>query len=253
MMAWFCPSRVSSAGLVAAALSFLATINVATAGEIAGDSSNPAKNLARLNCGATIDRIGSDGRPIVASTGADAQPAPTTLLLDDDTLSYPLAQGETTFVISFPRVSVLDRFTFVNENAATQGDLTIAVSNYRLSAHSQKWNEVNGRTAFSVKRLIDLSLLGIEARYVKLTFHAAKAGRIAALGLYGGQSLQKFAARQRGAARITKAAAQRLEDMLNFNFANLYARAKIVFVSSGSEVLAKTVIEDTVTTFFFFF
>src|SRR4051812_2304463 len=232
MMARLCPSQVARAGFVMTALCFLATIDLALADELAStafdDSSNPAKNLARLNCGATIDQIGQDGRVIMTSTGAAKEAAPTTLLLDDDTLSYPLAEGDTTFVISFPRVSVLDRFTFVNENAGAQGDLTIAVSNYRLPAQSRKWNEVNGNTAFSGKRLIDLSLLGIEARYVKLTFHVAKGGRIAALGLYGGQSLQKFAARQRGATRITKAAAKRLEDMLNFNFANLYARAQIV-------------------------
>ena len=217
------------------------------------DSSNPAKNLARLNCGATIDRIGSDGRVLTVSTAAEKEAAPTTLLLDDDTLSYPLAEGDTTFVVSFPRVSVLDRFTFVNENAAAQGDVSIAVSNYRLPAHSRRWNEVSAGTAFSGNRLIDLSLLGIEARYVKLTFHAAKAGRIAALGLYGGQSLQKFAARQRGVTRITNtAAARRLEDMLNFNFANVYARAQIVFVSSGAEALAKRMIDDDVITAFEF-
>ncbi len=256
MMAWLCPSRVSRAALMTATLSLFAMIDFAMAGEITSqasdDSSNPAKNLARLNCGATIDRIGPDGRIITTPRGANKEAAPTTLLLDDDTLSYPLAEGETTFIISFPRVSVLDRFTFVNENAEAEGDFTIAVSNYRLAARSQKWNEVNGGTAFSGKRLFDLSLLGIEARYVKLTFHAAKGGRIAALGLYGGQSLQKFAARQRGATRITKAAAERLEDMLNFNFANLYARAQIVFVSSGAEALAKRMIDDDVITSFQF-
>ena len=195
---------------------------------------------------------GKDGRALMAPTGPEKETAPTTLLLDDDTLSYPLPEGATTFVVSFPRVSALDRFTLVNENAAAQGDLTVAVSNYRLSAQSDRWNEVSTGTAFSGKRLIDLSLLGIEARYVKLTFNVEKGGRIAALGLYGGQSLQKFAARQRGAARITKAAARRLEDMLNFNFANVYARAQIVFVSSGSEALAKRMIDDDVITSFEF-
>src|SRR3954453_11572341 len=256
MMNWFFP-QVPRAALVTAAVSLVALSNLVIAAESTSpaseDSSNPAKNLARLNCGATIDRIGPDGRAIMVSSPSEKEAAATTLLLDDDTLSYPLTEGETTFVGSFPRVSVLDRFTFVNENAAAQGAVAIAVSNYRLPALSRRWNEVNASTDFSGQRLIDLSLLGIEARYVNLTFHAAKGGRIAALGLYGGQSLQKFAARQRGVTRITNtAAARRLEDMLNFNFANVYARAQIVFVSSGAEALAKRMIDDDAITFFEF-
>ena len=40
--------------------------------------------------------------------------------------------------------------------------------------------------------------------------------------------------------------------MLNFNFANLYAKARIVFVSSGAEEYAKRMIDDDVITAFQF-
>ncbi len=80
---------------------------------------------------------------------------------------------------------MLDRFTFVNENAAAKGEMKIAVSNYQLPATSGNWTEVNGSVAFASKRLFNLSLVGVEAKYVKLSFKVAKAGRIAALGLYG--------------------------------------------------------------------
>jgi hypothetical protein len=216
------------------------------------DASNPAKNLARMNCGATIETIGADGRAVSGPTTITHESA-AALLLDDDTLSYSLPEGETTLIISFPRTSALGRFTFVNENAAVEGDIDISVSNYRLPARSARWNEVTGNTPFTGKRLFDLSLLGAEARYVKLSFHVAKAGRIAALGLYGSQSLQKFAARQHGVVRVSNTmATRRLEDMLNFNFANLYARARIVFVSSGLEEYAKRMIDDDVITSFQF-
>jgi hypothetical protein len=141
----------------------------------------------------------------------------------------------------------------VNENGSASGEMKVAVSNYRLPARSSKWIEVNGDTSFTGKRLFDLSLTGTEARYVKLSFHVTKAGNIAGLGLYGAQSLQKFAARQRGAIRVTNSAAtRRLEDMLNFNFANLYARARIVFTSSGQAEYAKRMIDDDVITSFQF-
>ena len=252
-MNWFRPFRrvVKATSLLALA----GLTRVTIAGETMDaatfdDLSNPAKNLARMNCGATIDLIGPDGR-IVPVT--DKNSSASALLFDDDTLNYPLPEGDTTFVLSFPRTSTLDRFTFVNENAAAAGEMRIAVSNYRLPANSPKWNEVASSTSFTGKRLFDLSLLGTEARFVRLTFHVTRPGTIAGLGLYGGQSLQKFAARQRGVVRVTNSAAtRRLEDMLNFNFANLYARARIVFVSSGMNESAKRMIDDDVITSFQF-
>jgi hypothetical protein len=247
--------RVSRGFAVVGALILATALNV-FAGEstadpsFSNDLSNPAKNLARMNCGASIDLIGTDGRAMVITT---KESSPSALLLDDDTLNYPLAEGDTTFVLSFPRTSMLDRFTFVNENGSASGEITVAVSNYRLPARSSKWIAVNSGGSFTGKRLFDLSLAGTEARYVKLSFHVTKAGSIAGLGLYGGQSLQKFAARQRGVVRVTNSAAtRRLEDMLNFNFANIYARARIVFISSGSEENAKRMIDDDVITSFQF-
>jgi hypothetical protein len=254
-MSWpYAPRVCRSFAIVAA--SVLATALNLFAGESAVDpttldgASNPAKNLARMNCGASIDLIGADGRIVVVT---NKESSPSALLLDDDTLNYPLPEGDTSFVLSLPRTSILDRLTFVNENGSAAGEMTVAVSNYRLPARSSKWIEVDSGTSFAGKRLFNLSLAGTEARYVKLTFHVTKAGSIAGLGLYGGQSLQRFAARQRGVVRVTNSAAtRRLEDMLNFNFANLYARARIVFISSGSEENAKRMIDDDVITSFQF-
>src|SRR5256714_2455321 len=236
--------------LLATALHVLAGGSTVDLTTTSYDLSNPAKNLARMNCGATIELIGADGRAVVI---ANKDSGPSALLLDDDTLNYPLPEGDTIFVLSFPRTSMLDRFTFVNENSAAAGEMKVAVSNYRLPARSSKWIDVNVGTSFTGKRLFDLPLAGTEARYVKLSFHVTEPGTIAGLGLYGAQSLQKFAARQRGAIRVTNSAAtRRLEDMLNFNFANLYARARIVFISSGPEEFAKRMIDDDVITSFQF-
>jgi hypothetical protein len=246
-----CPAVSGAVGFAALLIISQSVLASETPGTVAlEDSTNPSKNLARLNCGAAIALIGADGR-IVTDTNQDS--TAKTLLLDDDTLSYPISEGDTTFLLSFPRVSALDRFTFVNENASAAGELKIWVSNYRLPANSSKWNEVNTGSSFTKRRLFDLSLLGIEARFVKLSFHVTKGGSIAGLGLYGGQSLQKFGARQRGVIRVTNnTATRRMEDMLNFNFANLYARARIVFVSSGVEEQAKRMIDDNVATAFQF-
>lgn len=217
------------------------------------EEGNAAKNLARMNCGAKIDCITPDGRLVAVPSASEKNASAAALIMDDDTLSCPLQEGDTTFIISFPKTSLLDRFTFVNENAAVQGEMRIAVSNYRLPADSPKWTEVSGKTEFTSKRLFNLSMVGVEARYVKLSFRVAKGGRIASLGLFGGVSLEKYANRQDGMVRVTNPlATHRIEDMLNFNFVNLYAKGRVAFVSSGAPGSAGSMIDDDTMTSFRF-
>ncbi len=227
--------------------------------------SNDAKNLARMNCGAQIIAVDAEGRITGALKSGDSGDGVTALIMDDDTLSYPLQEGRNTFVIKLPTTATLDRFTFVNENAAAAGELKIAVSNYQLAAASEKWIPVDGRVAFSHKRLFNLSLLGVEARYVKLEFNVQKGGRIAALGLYGEQGLESFSRRNVHVIRdgiggrqtadammmvTNKTSRDTIEDSLNFNFANSYARATVVYVSSGITGAARRMIDDDTMTAF---
>jgi hypothetical protein len=232
---------------------FVSLVVSAVSAADAKNAANDAKNLAQMNCGARIECILPDGRPatIGSHTSWDANPA--ALIMDDDTISCRLDGGDTTFVITLPKAALLDRFTFVNENAAAHGDLKIAVSNYRLPPNSPKWTEVEGVIPFARKRLFNLSMLGVEAKYVRLSFHVEKEGRIAALGLYGQESLETFAEKQGRVTPVKYASgAHNMEDVINFNFANLYARAHVVFVSSGSATAAqRTIDDDTMTSFHF--
>ncbi len=215
-------------------------------------ASNVAKNLARMNCGAQIECTTPDGRISEVATASDQNKSAAALIMDDDTLSCPLQEGETTFVIKLAGTSQLDRFTFVNENAQAAGALKISVSNYQLPATSPKWVEVDGSINFSRKRLFNLSMVGVEARYVKLSFNVEKAGRIASVGLYGGETLENFAARHTAADnQFTQVAnhgasarGSGLEDELNFNFANVYAKSRVVYVSSGPLPSATRMIDD---------
>jgi hypothetical protein len=136
-----------------------------------------------MHCGARIDCITPDGRLSAVPSAGEKDSRAAALIKEDDTLSCPLQEGETTFIISFPKASLLDRFTFINENAAVRGEMKIAVSKDQLPADSPKWTDVSGKTEFISKRLFNLSLLGVEARYVKLSFHVKKGGHIAALDL----------------------------------------------------------------------
>ena len=82
-----------------------------------------------------------------------------------------MREGETTFIVSSRDDSMLDRLIVVNENAAARGELKIAVSNDKLPAASEKWRAVEGSIQFSHKRLLNVSLVGVEAKYAKLVFH----------------------------------------------------------------------------------
>jgi hypothetical protein len=96
-------------------------------------------------------------------------------IIDAATVSCPLREGETTFVIALPKNAPRDRFTFVNENTAASGELKIAVSDSYLPANSPSWTEVDGIVPFSHKRLFNLSILGVETRFVRLSFHVDSA------------------------------------------------------------------------------
>jgi len=96
------------------------------------------------------------------------------ILVTDNIIRCPLREGETTFIVSSQNESALERLTVINENAQVRGELKIAVSPDRLSPSSEKWRRVEGSIRFDHKRRFNVSLLGIEARYVKLVFQVKR-------------------------------------------------------------------------------
>lgn len=101
------------------------------------------------------------------------------LTLEDKPLHYALPEGETTLIIQIPKASLLDHFTFINEDTV-RGALKIAVATSLLPATDPTWNAVSGDIAFAHKRHFNLSMVGVDARYVKLSFRVTKEDRIAA-------------------------------------------------------------------------
>jgi hypothetical protein len=151
---------------------------------LAGDASNQNESLDRVSFGTQIECITPDGRVSPVSNSATPLPNAPALKMDADTISCALQEGETTFIIPLPKIAVLDRFIFINQNASACGEFNIAISNSRLPVGSPKWVQVDGIVPFAHKRLFNVSLLGIEAKYVKLSFHVQKADRKTRLGSY---------------------------------------------------------------------
>lgn len=117
-----------------------------------------------------IEYIAPDGQFSSLTTAHPSPQKAIAAFVDPETISCALREGETTFIIQLPKDSPPDRFTFLNENAAACGELRIAVSNSALPADSPKWTQVDGIVPFSHKRLFKLSMLGVETKFVRLSF-----------------------------------------------------------------------------------
>jgi hypothetical protein len=120
--------------------------------------------------GPQIEYITPDGKfSSLSASNPNAQQS-TAAFVDQNTISCALKEGETTFIIELPNNVPRDRFIFLNENAAACGELRIAVSNSPLPADSPKWTEVDGIVPFAHKRLFELSILGVDTKFVRLSF-----------------------------------------------------------------------------------
>src|SRR5438874_6335602 len=119
---------------------------------------------------AQIEYITPDGQFSPVNAARLAPRAPAAAFVDNDTISCVLREGETTFIIELPKGAPRDRFTFLNENAAACGELRISVSDSALAADSPKWTEVDGIVPFAHKRLFKLSILGVNTKFVRLSF-----------------------------------------------------------------------------------
>ncbi|MFN2542856.1 MAG: hypothetical protein ABR514_11930 [Chthoniobacterales bacterium] len=130
---------------------------------------------------APIDCVTPDGRLNEVSNAATPAAHTPALLAGENTLSCELQEGDTVFIIPVPKTAALDRFTFVNLNAAASGEFSIAIAASRLKPNNPGWVQVDGIVPFSHKRLFNLSFLGTGAKYVKLSFHVEKTNRLTML------------------------------------------------------------------------
>ena len=117
-----------------------------------------------------IEYIAPDGKLSSLSAVNPEANRSTAEFVDGSTVSCALKEGETTFIIELPKNLTSDRFTFLNQNAAACGELRIAVSDSALAADSPKWMPVDGIVPFAHKRLFKLSILGVETKFVRLSF-----------------------------------------------------------------------------------
>jgi hypothetical protein len=182
------PCRRAIAGWFGALLlgSLVVQVVFARPAPASDETNSQIEKPGRSNGDARIECITPDGRTSTVANAAISAPGAPALLVKDGTINCTLQEGETTFIIPLSKAALLDRFTFVNRNTAACGEFHISVSDSRLPADSPKWTPVNGIVSFAHKRLFNLSVLGVKAKYVKLSFRVQKAGEMT--GLVGAHS-----------------------------------------------------------------
>ena len=152
----------------ASALVVVLAITLDASSCLAQSAETTAKSSVQVEC---ISPTGQSSN-VSGKPGSDGQLAS---IVDRETISCALPEGLTTFIIALPKNGLPDRLTFLNENASARGELKIAVSNSALPADSSKWTEVEGIVPFAHKRLFNLSMLGVDKKFVRLSFRVEKA------------------------------------------------------------------------------
>ncbi len=192
---------------------FLLISAIAFAGFVAANNCCYADSPASKRV--QIEYIAPDGQFSSLSAANPAVHEPTASFVDNDTISCVLREGETTFIIELPKNSPRDRFTFLNENAAACGELRIAVSDSPLPPDSPKWTEVDGIVPFVHKRLFKFSMLGVDTKFVRLSF--------------------KIDGQRQDSARISDPfGSSVLASAINSNFSQLHERGLDLSVATAS-------------------
>src|SRR5436853_1880564 len=180
---------------------------------------NYPQNLARIDLGAQIE---SD----VPSDASSSVP----FLSGDPASVYALKTGTTRLLISLVKIENIDSIAFLNSEA--KGTVTIALASAKLSPESPQWHEARQEELSS--GLISASIGPAEAKYVRLTFNVRRPGRIGSLGIYSAAPVSDFTMPR--AQKIAANSASNAVPKANYNLADLHAKARTIFVSSGDDL-----------------
>ena len=190
------------------------------------------ENLARYHLGAEVE-ASPQTNPISAlqlSTNAeDRNTAEAALLCDDPTVGYALNTGASSVVVSLPKIENIDSISFLNQG--TKGRVTIATASAKLPADSPQWHEVSQQELAG--EAVKAKVGPTEAKYVKLTFDVVEPGRIAGFGVYSTPTVSDFTMpRQR---KVSTPETSESFALISYNATDLHAKARALYVSSGSD------------------
>ncbi len=199
------------------------------------------ENLARYHFGADVKATpesASLAKLELSSNGHDQNTAAAALLCDDPTIGYRLPAGSSSILVALPNIENVQSVSFLNEGA--QGEMTIAISNAAVPENSPEWRRIESG-ALS-QGAVATKIGPGEAKYVKLSFNIKQPGRIAAFGVYATPALSDFTM-----PRPRKVSFEENSEsfaLINFNFSDVHAKARALYVSSGDVNRVNAMIDD---------
>lgn len=199
------------------------------------------ENLARYHFGAAVKAMpqsSSLAKLQLSSNGQDQNTSVAALLCDDPTTGYQLPAGASSILVSLSNIENIQSISFRNDGA--QGDFAVAVSSADVPSNSPEWHAV-GRNALSLGAVAAKIGPG-EAKYVRLNFKITRPGRIAAFGVYATPALSDFTMPR--PRKVSFAENSPSFALINFNFSDLHAKARALYVSSGDVTQANNMIDD---------
>lgn len=207
------------------------------------------ENLARYHFGADVEAIPKSASPAklqLSSNGRDQNISAAALLCDDPTTGYQIPLSASSILVSLPNIENIQSVSFLNDGA--QGDLTIAISNADVPDSSPEWRRVeNGAMS---QGTVAAKIGPGEAKYVKLKFNITQSGRIAAFGVYATPALSDFTMPRPRKVSFEESSASFA--LINFNFSDVHAKARALYVSSGDVNQVNYMIDDQPATAFQF-
>lgn len=215
------------------------------------------KNLARAHLGTAIMRINRD-EPFefrLSEQKENSNTDPIALITDDESITYPLPEGETIFILPMQKLYIVESFGFYNHNG--EGTYQLFGTSGGIETKEMKWKALGPIENFSENGSVSADLASMEVRQVKLVFSMTKPGKISSLGIYG--DLTSLDIVDRRGARVvpfgtagvdpskvsTVAPIEALpQELVLCNLADVYAGAKVQAVTSGNTKAANFAIDD---------
>jgi hypothetical protein len=189
-------------------------------------------NLARARLGTTIKAVENTSTAqnfeSVYNTETQENAPLLALLSDDESIARSIPAGDNTFILSLLTTSLIDSFGFINTGG--EGTYSLFYSTRKLEDGDSRWKPVIEKSAYSQNGFSSQSFAPIEAKHVKIIFHAAKAGEIGGLALFGDLTNGGYIPEPK-----TSRDPVPIMQTVYFDYADAYAGADIVYVSSRAE------------------